>query len=67
MMNEQIFTNAKIVMANEVVDGTLTLRDDKIYDISHGNSDLPVAINMGGDLLLPGLVELHTRTTLKNT
>jgi alpha-D-ribose 1-methylphosphonate 5-triphosphate diphosphatase len=60
MMNEQIFTNAKIVMANEVVEGTLTLRDDKIYDISHGNSDLPVAINMGGDLLLPGLVELHT-------
>ncbi len=59
-MNEQIFTNAKIVMANEVIDGTLTLRDDKIYDISHGNSSLPVAIDMGSDLLMPGLVELHT-------
>ncbi len=59
-MEEQIFTNAVIVMANETVQGTLVLRDERIYDISPGNSALPVAIDMGGDLVMPGLVELHT-------
>jgi len=59
-MNEQIFTNAKIVLANEVVEGTLTLRDDKIYDISHQKSSLRAAIDMGGDYVMPGLIELHT-------
>lgn len=59
-MNEQIFTNAKIVLADEVIEGTVTLRDDKIHDISTGISNLPVAIDMAADYLMPGLVELHT-------
>jgi alpha-D-ribose 1-methylphosphonate 5-triphosphate diphosphatase len=59
-MTEHIFTNAKIVMANEVIEGTLTLRDDKIYDISARNSTLPMAIDMGSDIIMPGLIELHT-------
>ena len=57
---EQIFTNARIVTADAVVQGTLCLRDDRIVDVSSGPSQVPGAVDWGGDLLLPGLVELHT-------
>jgi len=59
-MHEQIYTNAKIVMADEVIKGTLSIRDNKFYDISTSISSLPNAIDMANDLVMPGLVELHT-------
>lgn len=57
-MNEKILTNANIVLADEVVPGTLVIRDGKIAEIDRG----PVrdGKNMEGDYLIPGLVELHT-------
>lgn len=60
MSDEQIFTNANIVTASEVLHGTITIRDGLIRDISADSSMLPAAQDMGGDYLLPGLVELHT-------
>ncbi|KJE36886.1 phosphonate metabolism protein PhnM [Thalassospira sp. HJ] len=59
-MTEQIFTNAKLVLANEVIDGAVQFKDGKISDISDRASNLPGAEDMGGDYLMPGLVELHT-------
>ncbi|AXO16361.1 alpha-D-ribose 1-methylphosphonate 5-triphosphate diphosphatase [Thalassospira indica] len=59
-MIEQIFTNAKLVLANEVIDGAVQVKDGKISDISDRPSNLPGAEDMGGDYLMPGLVELHT-------
>ncbi len=59
-MQEQIFTNAKIVLADEIVSGTLCVRQGKIHDISGRNSALSQAHDLDEDLLLPGLVELHT-------
>ncbi|MFD2206543.1 alpha-D-ribose 1-methylphosphonate 5-triphosphate diphosphatase [Kiloniella antarctica] len=59
-MSEQVFTNAKIVLADEVINGTLCVRDGKIQDISDRNSSLSSAHDLNKDLLLPGLVELHT-------
>ena len=59
-MTEQIFTNAKLVLANEVIDGAVQVKDGKISDISDRPSNLPGAEDMGGDYLMPGLVELHT-------
>ncbi|MBC05219.1 alpha-D-ribose 1-methylphosphonate 5-triphosphate diphosphatase [Thalassospira sp.] len=59
-MTEQIFTNAKLVLANEVIDGAVQVKDGKISDISDRASNLPGAEDMGGDYLMPGLVELHT-------
>lgn len=55
-----ILTNAKIVLSNEVVDGTLHIEDGRIRAIDQGRSALPDAIDCDGGMLLPGLVELHT-------
>jgi alpha-D-ribose 1-methylphosphonate 5-triphosphate diphosphatase len=55
-----IITNAKIVLAHEVINGTVHIQDGLIKEIAQGNSMLPEAINLDGDILIPGLVELHT-------
>lgn len=58
MTNSTILANARIVLSDEVVEGSLAIEDGKIAEIlpgrSFGGEDL------GGDFLLPGLVELHT-------
>ncbi len=59
-MTEQIFTNAKLVLANEVIEGAVQVKDGVITDISDRASNLPGAEDMDGDYLMPGLVELHT-------
>jgi alpha-D-ribose 1-methylphosphonate 5-triphosphate diphosphatase len=59
-MTESIFTNAKLILKNEVIDGTIVIRNQEIVDISEGKSSLASAIDVGGDYMLPGLVELHT-------
>ncbi len=60
MPAEQILRNARLVLADQVIHGSLLIRDGVIADISEGASSLPQAQDLGGDLLLPGLVELHT-------
>lgn len=57
-MNETVLTNARIVLADEVVMGSLVMRDGKIAEIARGTSN--VGEDMGGDYIIPGLVELHT-------
>ncbi|WP_370280997.1 alpha-D-ribose 1-methylphosphonate 5-triphosphate diphosphatase [Pontibacterium sp.] len=59
-MKEQILTNAKLILADEVVNGSLVIRDGKIADIDTRNSQLPQADDLSGDYLMPGMVELHT-------
>ncbi|QKV17539.1 alpha-D-ribose 1-methylphosphonate 5-triphosphate diphosphatase [Oricola thermophila] len=57
--SEEIFTNARIVLADEVLDGTVVVRDGRIADIQPGGTAVP-AHDLEGDYLTPGLVELHT-------
>ena len=57
-MTETILTNAIIVLADEVVAGTLVIRDGKIAGIDRGPARS--GDDMEGDYLIPGLVELHT-------
>jgi alpha-D-ribose 1-methylphosphonate 5-triphosphate diphosphatase len=57
-MTETILTNANIVLADEVVPGTLVIRNGKIAEIDSGASRS--GEDMEGDFLIPGLVELHT-------
>ena len=58
MSAELILNNARIVLADEIVEGgSLSIRDGLIADISRGSR---VGEDMGGDFLIPGLVELHT-------
>jgi alpha-D-ribose 1-methylphosphonate 5-triphosphate diphosphatase len=60
MLNEQILSNARIVTGDQVFTGTVVLRDGLISDVETGLSRSPQAQDLGGDYLLPGLVELHT-------
>ena len=58
MTKETAFSNARIVLEDEIVNGSLLIRDGKIADISEGNS--AAGEDFEGDYLIPGLVELHT-------
>ena len=60
MSAETIFTNARLVLPDRILDGTLVLRGEWIAAVDEGRSALPGAVDCGGDHLLPGLVELHT-------
>jgi len=58
--NEQVLTNARVVLADEVIRGSVVVRDGGISAVDHAPSRLPGAEDFEGDLLLPGLVELHS-------
>ncbi len=58
MTKETVFSNARIVLEDEIVEGSVLVRDGKIEDISGGSSR--VGEDFEGDYLIPGLVELHT-------
>ena len=57
-MNETVLTNARIVLADEVVTGSLVMRDGKIAEVASNNAR--TGEDMEGDYVIPGLVELHT-------
>jgi alpha-D-ribose 1-methylphosphonate 5-triphosphate diphosphatase len=58
MSRETVLSNARIVLDEEVEDGSVLIRDGLIADIGSGAS--ATGVDLGGDHLLPGLVELHT-------
>lgn len=60
MSSEQILSNARIVTADREFLGSVLLRDGLIAAVDEGASQLAQAQDLGGDYLLPGLVELHT-------
>jgi alpha-D-ribose 1-methylphosphonate 5-triphosphate diphosphatase len=60
MMNETILTNAAIVTADDSFPGSVVVRHGKIAAVERGRSAVGGAIDLDGDYLLPGLVELHT-------
>jgi alpha-D-ribose 1-methylphosphonate 5-triphosphate diphosphatase len=55
-----VLTNARIVRADEVVHGSLRVVDGLIDDIGSGGSSAAGAIDLDGDFLLPGLIDVHT-------
>lgn len=57
-MTEDIFTNALIVLPDEIVHGSVLVREGRIADISAGSTR--TGTDLEGDHLLAGLVELHT-------
>ena len=60
MNNEQILTNARLVLADREITGTLVMKGGVITEISEQISTAPQAEDLGGHYLVPGLVELHT-------
>lgn len=59
-MSKTIFTNAAIVLPDEVIHGSVTVEAGEITDISSGGTQVTGAHDLGGDYLMPGMVELHT-------
>ncbi len=60
-MNETILSGARIVLPDHVLpNGSLLLRDGLVREVSGSPSRLPQAVQLDGDWLLPGLVEVHT-------
>jgi len=52
--------NARLVLPDRVLMGTLTIEAGQIAEITEGDHIPTGAVDCAGDLVLPGLVELHT-------
>jgi alpha-D-ribose 1-methylphosphonate 5-triphosphate diphosphatase len=55
-----ILTNARLVLADEALMGTIVLDGARILDVQPGRSHAPGAVDLQGDILLPGVVDVHT-------
>ncbi len=59
-MTETILTNATLILPTEVVAGTLVIRGGQIAEIQPGRSHAASATDLGGDHVMPGVVDVHT-------
>ena len=57
-MQEQVFTNYRLLLPTEEIIGTLVVRERTIAEIQPGV--VSQGNNGNGDYLMPGLIELHT-------
>lgn len=55
-----ILTNARVVLLDEVIEGTVVLDGQRIVEFQPGRSNSPGAIDLEGDVLMPGIVDVHT-------
>lgn len=60
MTDELILANATLVLPGETLRGSVKLVDGEIAEIASGSSVPTGALDLEGDYLSPGLVELHT-------
>ncbi len=59
-MTELVLSNATLVLPGETRSGSLRLTGGTIADIDDGTGAVGGAVDCEGDLVVPGLVELHT-------
>ena len=59
-MNRLLLTNAHLVTRDDIALGSLYAEDGLIRGIDTEPATSPQAIDLGGDLLIAGLIELHT-------
>jgi alpha-D-ribose 1-methylphosphonate 5-triphosphate diphosphatase len=60
MTTDTILTNAQLVLRDEVVHGTVVIRGERIAEVQPGRSHLAAAQDLGGEHLIPGIVDVHT-------
>jgi alpha-D-ribose 1-methylphosphonate 5-triphosphate diphosphatase len=60
MSRDTVLSNARIVLDDEIIPGSVLIRDGLIADIADSGSQAAGGTDLDGDHLLPGLVELHT-------
>jgi len=58
--SELCLANAQLVLADQVITGSVTIEQGVISDITEGDHVAAGAVDCGGDFVIPGLVELHT-------
>jgi len=59
-MTETILANATLVLPGETVRGSLKLSGGRIAAIDAGAAVPPGAVDCDGDIVMPGMIELHT-------
>lgn len=59
-MTETIFTNARIVLPGAVIDGSVVVAGTRIAAVADGRSFVAGALDLDGDYLIPGVVDVHT-------
>jgi alpha-D-ribose 1-methylphosphonate 5-triphosphate diphosphatase len=59
-MTETLFTNARLVLPDQVLEGSLGTAGWQIAYVSPETTSRAGAIDIEGDLLIPGIVDLHT-------
>lgn len=57
---ETVFANAALVLEDEIVHGSLQVRDGVIQDMDAGHHVPAGAVDCAGDWITPGFIELHT-------
>tara|TARA_R110002049_G_scaffold29972_6_gene102177 strand:- start:14616 stop:15788 length:1173 start_codon:yes stop_codon:yes gene_type:complete len=60
MTKETILANAKMILPDAVMTGSIVLRDGVIADIASGAGVPKGAVDCAGQFVAPGLIELHT-------
>ena len=60
MTTDTIFTNGRLVLADRVMDGSLVTAQGRITAIDTTPSTAPGAIDLDGDLMIAGIIDLHT-------
>lgn len=60
MRAETIFTGGTLTLPDRSLAGSLAVSAGRIAAIDSGRSASPAAIDLDGDLLIPGIVDLHT-------
>lgn len=55
-----VFKNARMVLPDAVQTGSLSVEAGRIAGFGASNSSLPQAIDLEGDFLMPGFIEVHT-------
>ena len=59
-MTDLFLTNARLVLPTETMTGSVHVRDGRIHTIDPGPSSALGTHDLAGDILIPGLVEVHT-------
>ncbi len=59
-MTDLVLANATLVLPKEVIRGRITFAAGRIADVTEGGAVPPGAEDCEGDLVMPGLIELHT-------
>lgn len=60
MMPETTLANARLVLPTEVIHGAIRIENGQITAIDPGTAVPRGAVDCEGDLVMPGLIELHT-------